>query len=114
VNLLTDPGSNCYSANHDGGGAAVQPASAAAMQSAMPTCATTSTQAGSSDSRFLGEVLCDSQIQVVPRQPASCPTGPYPRVSKIVMHRLPKSLKTMPDPCAGVPSNPWCRRGGGG
>jgi hypothetical protein len=115
VSLLTDPGSNCYSANHDAGGGAVQPASAAAMQSSMPKCTTTSTPAGSSDSRFLGEVLCDSQVQVVPGTPASCPSGPYPRVSKIIMHPLPKSLKSMPDPCAGVPANPWCsrRRGGG-
>jgi hypothetical protein len=115
VNLLTDPGSNCYSANHGAGGGAVQPASAAAMQTGMPRCATTSTPPGSSDSHFLGEVLCDSQVQVVPGTPASCPSGAYPRVSKIVMHPLPKSLKSMPNPCAGVPSNPWCsKRHGGG
>ena len=24
------------------------------------------------------------------------------------MHPLPKGLKTMPNPCAGVPANPWC------
>ena len=40
--------------------------------------------------------------------------GSYPRVTKIVMHPLPKGLKTMPNPCAGVPSNPWCKVGGGG
>ncbi|HUJ33658.1 MAG TPA: hypothetical protein VLW51_00505 [Solirubrobacteraceae bacterium] len=32
----------------------------------------------------------------------------YPRRKKVVMHRLPKHLATMPNPCAGVPSNPWC------
>jgi hypothetical protein len=115
VSLLTDPGSNCYSANHGAGGGAVRPASAAAMQAALPRCSTTSTAAGSSDSHFLGEVLCDSQLQVVAGTPASCPSGPYPRVSEIVMHPLPKSLKSMPNPCAGVPSNPWCsKRHGGG
>ncbi|MGH2894560.1 MAG: hypothetical protein ACRDPM_15055, partial [Solirubrobacteraceae bacterium] len=115
VNFLTDPGSDCYRANHDAGGGAVQPASAAAMQASLPTCATTPTQAGSSDGHFLGEVLCDSQVQITPGTPASCPSGPYPRVSHIVMHPLPKSLKSMPNPCAGVPSNPWCsRRHGGG
>ena len=25
------------------------------------------------------------------------------------MHPLPKHLATMPNPCAGVPANPWCR-----
>ncbi|MGZ4351090.1 MAG: hypothetical protein ACXVRX_11275 [Solirubrobacteraceae bacterium] len=114
VNFQTDPGSNCYSGNHRPGGAPVQPASAAAMQSAMPTCATTTTPAGSSDSNFLGEVLCDSRVEISPGTPASCPTGQYPRVTKIVMHPLPRSLKSMPDPCAGVPSNPWCRKRGGG
>jgi hypothetical protein len=85
------------------------------MQTSLPTCATTTTQAGSSDSSFLGEVLCDSQVQITPGTPASCPSGSYPRVSHIVMHPLPKSLKSMPTPCAGVPSNPWCKpRGGGG
>jgi hypothetical protein len=114
VNFQTDPGSNCYSGNHRPGGAPVQPASAATLQSAMPTCATTTTQAGSSDGHFLGEVLCDSRVQISPGTPASCPTGQYPRVTHIIMHPLPKRLKSMPDPCAGVPSNPWCVKRGGG
>jgi hypothetical protein len=114
VNFQTDPGSNCYSGNHEAGGAPVQPASAAATQSSMPTCATTTTQPGSSDSHFLGEVLCDSRVQISPGTPASCPSGQYPRVTHIVMHPLPKHLKSMPDPCAGVPSNPWCLKHGGG
>jgi hypothetical protein len=31
----------------------------------------------------------------------------------VVMHALPKHLRTMPNPCKGVPRNPWCpaRRG---
>ena len=41
-------------------------------------------------------------------------TGGYPRVTRIVMHPLPKGLKQMPDPCAGVPSDPWCEKHGGG
>ncbi|HEX6460670.1 MAG TPA: hypothetical protein VF032_17255, partial [Thermoleophilaceae bacterium] len=27
----------------------------------------------------------------------------------IVMHPLPPGLATMPQPCSGVPANPWCR-----
>ncbi len=114
VNFQTDPGSDCYSGNHEAGGAPVQPAGAAAMQTATPTCATTTTPAGSSDGSFLGEVLCDSRVEISPGTPASCPTGQYPRVTRIVMHRLPRSLKSMPDPCAGVPSDPWCEKHGGG
>jgi hypothetical protein len=25
------------------------------------------------------------------------------------MHKLPKHLATMPNPCKGVPANPWCK-----
>jgi hypothetical protein len=111
VNVQSDPATNCYSANHDAGGAAIQPASAAALEAAHPTCDGSPQAAGSSDSRFLGEALCDSQIEIVPGTPASCPSGAYPRVTKIVMHKLPtKQLKSMPNPCAGVPSNPWCKK----
>jgi hypothetical protein len=114
VNFQTDPGSDCYSGNHEAGGAPVQPAGAAAMQTAMSTCATTTTPAGSSDGTFLGEVLCDSRVEISPGTRATCPTGQYPRVTRIVMHPLPKGLKPMPDPCAGVPSDPWCEKHGGG
>jgi hypothetical protein len=42
----------------------------------------------------------------------SCPPltiAHYPRLTNVVMHALPRQ-PTMPDPCAGVPANPWCRR----
>ena len=36
------------------------------------------------------------------------PGDHYPRATHIVMHKLPKKLATMPNPCEGVPANPWC------
>jgi hypothetical protein len=55
---------------------------------------------------FLNEVLCDSQVSF---PPFGCQPGDhYPRRTKVIMHRLPKHLSTMPDPCRGVPANPWC------
>ena len=40
-----------------------------------------------------------------------CPPGSsYPQSSGVVMHPLPAGLKTMPNPCKGVPSNPWCKK----
>jgi hypothetical protein len=110
VNLESGHATNCYSGNHEPGGQPVQPATAAAMQTLHPTCNGTPQTAGSSDPRFLGEVLCDARVQITPGSPASCPSGPYPRASRIVMHPLPKHLKAMPNPCTGVPSNPWCGR----
>jgi hypothetical protein len=50
------------------------------------------------------EVLCNTDILV------SCPTTPltnYPRTTVVQMMPLP-SQPTMPDPCQGVPRNPWC------
>jgi hypothetical protein len=57
---------------------------------------------------FLNEVLCDSQVS---DPPFGCQKGDhYPRRTKVVMHKLPpaRQLATMPNPCRGVPKNPWC------
>jgi len=60
---------------------------------------------------FFEEGLCDTQVKISVPGLKNCPTGPYPRVTRIVMHPLPtKQLKTMPNPCADVPANPWCTR----
>jgi hypothetical protein len=101
---------DCYSGNTQVGGGPIQPASAAATQTSHPSCTGAPVAAGSSDSSFLAQVLCDSQEDIVPGV-SSCPAGTtYPRVTKIVMHPLPKNLQTMPNPCHGVPANAWCRR----
>lgn len=107
VSFQNNPATNCYAGNHEPGGAPVTPASAAAMQTSHPVCDGRAAPAGSSDGRFLGEALCDSQIEIVPGTPAACPSGPYPRVTRIVMHRLPRQ-QTMPNPCRSVPADPWC------
>jgi hypothetical protein len=56
--------------------------------------------------QLLAEAACDSEIDT-----SLCtPTDNYPRGTKVVMHKLPpaKKLETMPNPCKGVPRNPWC------
>ncbi len=58
---------------------------------------------------FTSQVLCDSQFLGAGQTP--CPPGAnYPRSGgKVIMHPLPTGqLATMPNPCAGVPTNPWC------
>jgi hypothetical protein len=50
------------------------------------------------------QVICDSQAF------GQCPPGAadnYPRQTKVTMHPLPLQ-PTMPHPCRGVPSDPWC------
>ena len=39
------------------------------------------------------------------------PGSHYPQRTGIVMHPLPKNLPSMPNPCAHVPANAWCRGG---
>jgi hypothetical protein len=106
LKLETHP-NNCFSGNTGQGGAPLSP-DAAALQQSSPTCTSTPVAGGQSNPSFVGEVLCDTQLSLSPPTPPSCPTGQYPRRSKVVMHRLPKHLSTMPNPCAGVPANPWC------
>ena len=74
----------------------------------VPPSSTTSPQSAI----FLNEVACDSQI-VLPggTAPPCSPTDHYPRRTAVVLHPLPPAadLPTMPNPCAGVPTNPWCQ-----
>ena len=99
---------NCFRGNTEVGGGSIQPASSAALQQTHPTCNGAAVAGGSSDPHFLRELLCDTQAELVSGQPPTCPSGPYPHATKVVMHPLPGNLKSMPNPCSGVPTNPWC------
>jgi hypothetical protein len=59
-----------------------------------------------SNPQFTNQVICDSQL--IAGSP--CVDAHYPRRTKVVMHPLPpaRTLRTMPNPCKGVPANPWC------
>jgi hypothetical protein len=109
--LLGGHTNDCFSANTEEGGGSLTP-DAAALQSAHPTCTGNAMPGQSSNSSFLTEVLCDSQVELAPPTPPNCPSGPYPRTTQINngLHPLPPASKlpTMPNPCAGVPKNPWC------
>jgi hypothetical protein len=95
--------SDCYRGNtHSAGALAGQ---AAKLQQTTPNCSTAPVNPNL-DISFLNEVLCDSQVKL---SGFGCQPGDhYPRRTKVTMHPLPKGLKTMPNPCAGVPRNPWC------
>jgi hypothetical protein len=57
-----------------------------------------------SDAVLLAQAGCATQLLF------SCPSSivtNYPRRTQVVMHPLP-SQATMPNPCTGVPQNPWC------
>jgi hypothetical protein len=136
VNL--EPGvTDCFRGNKKTNGKPAT-ASPADAESAYPTC-TGKSVAPDTNPTFLAEVACDSTISIGPvTGGTSCPPGShYPRQTKVVMHPLPGArpkghlpaienpasahLKTMPNPCKGVPANPWCPKargssgsGGGG
>jgi len=74
------------------------------------TCGATGS--GEINQPLLEQVECNTQI--LSTKP--CPPGSaYPRRTAVKMHALPKAKKlpTMPNPCAGVPRNPWCQAGKG-
>jgi hypothetical protein len=56
------------------------------------------------DSALVGQLICATGATGL----GSCPKGShYPKQTKISILPLP-ALPTMPDPCAGVPANPFC------
>lgn len=92
---------NCYRGNTDTSGTVTS--SPSNLQSTNSNCGQTATTSDPNPS-FLNQVLCDSQFSGTP-----CPPGAnYPTRQTVIMHPLPKHLATMPNPCAGVPANPWC------
>jgi hypothetical protein len=100
---------SCFSGNVDTAGN-LSP-DAAKLQQNYPTC-TGNTVPPNLNIPFLNEVLCDSQLSL---PPFGCQPGDhYPRRTQVVMHKLPKGLKTMANPCADVPKNPWCTGHKGG
>ncbi|HUE28167.1 MAG TPA: hypothetical protein VMP89_15440, partial [Solirubrobacteraceae bacterium] len=95
---------NCYVGNTDASGTVTS--SPSDLQSTNSNCGQTATVPDTNPT-FTSQVLCDSEFE----GPATvCPAGTsYPRLQQVVMHSLPtRQLKTMPNPCAGVPANPWC------
>jgi hypothetical protein len=101
---------DCFSGNTEIGGGPLHGSDSEGLQSKYPSCNGKVVPANL-NIPFFQEGLCDTQVNISVPGLTKCPTGPYPRVSRIVMHPLPtKQLKTMPNPCAGVPSNAWCGR----
>jgi hypothetical protein len=111
VNLEPGP-TDCFGGNvEEGGGAPTT--SPPLLQSLYPSC-TGATVPPDLNALFLDEVACDSEsidIGPVSGDQVCLPGTNYPRATTVVMHPLPHGLATMPDPCAGVPANPWCPAG---
>jgi hypothetical protein len=94
---------NCFFGNAAPGGKLTsEPAHIQRPSVDGPPCS----QRGTSiDDALLGQLICASGATGL----GPCPPGShYPKQTTIVMAPLPQ-LPTMPDPCAGVPRNAYCR-----
>jgi hypothetical protein len=105
LNFLSGNPTFCYRGNVDPAGLTTSPAN---LEQTYPHCTGAAAPANTNVPLVL-ELLCGNEGSLVGAT-VSCPGGkPYPSRTHVVMHALPKKLPTMPDPCAGVPSNPWCK-----
>jgi hypothetical protein len=111
--LNSTPGNpiNCYRGNTDASGTVTS--SPPNLQSTNSNCGQTAA-APDLNPAFLNQVACDSQFfaSLLPTGSQPCTPGSnYPRRRQVIMHPLPAAsdLPTMPNPCAGVPANPWCK-----
>ena len=105
VNFLSGNPTNCYSGNTNPSGLTTSPSG---LEQSNPTCNGAGAPANV-NVPLVEEILCGNEGSLVGVS-ISCPGGkPYPRRTHVVMHALPKNLPSMPNPCAGVPANPWCK-----
>jgi hypothetical protein len=104
IGLITtphDPG-NCFHDNTDPAGLTSDPPNI--QSSPFNPCGQPN---GSSDPVLTAQVLCATQLV------APCPGLPganYPRPTTVTL-RMPPPQPTMPNPCQGVPDDPWCQNG---
>jgi hypothetical protein len=105
LNLESGHPTSCFSANTDtgAGGLTTSPAN---LEQTYPSCNGAPAPANTNP-QLTTELLCGSEGSLLGVH-VKCPTGPYPTRTRVVMHPLPKGLRSMPNPCQGVPANPWC------
>jgi hypothetical protein len=109
IGEIADPNptelTNCWHNNVEQGGG--EPSSEPKLiQTTHGTCSSPDLGGEPATSVLTFEAACDSQLLV------ECPSAPgeeYPRSSEVKLMPLPEE-PTMPNPCEGVPRNPWCPR----
>jgi hypothetical protein len=103
ITLFAGEPANCFAGNHYPNGS-----SPSNLEKTMPTCGGI-TKSNNTGGKLFAQVLCDTGF-------GACTSGMhYPKVTgKVIMKPLPKNLPTMPNPCSGVPANPWCPRSSSG
>jgi hypothetical protein len=108
-----EPGpTDCFSGNKDTTGPlTATPSNAEAMYPKCDGHTVPPSDSNPQSAQFTEEVACDSTLYFPLVGKAPCAPGDsYPRRTTVKMAPLPYGLRTMPNPCAGVPRNPWCPR----
>jgi hypothetical protein len=111
LNLLGKEATDCFSGNTGANGGALTPEDVT-LEQRYPRCSG-KTVAADLNVSFFAQVLCDTQVSIISGVPPYCPAGAtYPRPTGLSngLQPLPDAseLPTMPNPCAGIPTNPWC------
>ena len=100
-------GASCYSGNTDAGGLTTTPKLLASVQTDCSNPATFPSVYAPQDFTLLAaEAGCASTALIM--CPAGLPAVSYPQTTKVQLLPIPHDLPSMPNPCAGVPDNPWC------
>lgn len=81
------------------------------LQKAEGTCGKPNYPSSGAFSALGIQAACASQLLIM--CPPNSPGMSYPGTTKVKLKALPKQA-TMPNPCAGVPANPWCPANGHG
>jgi hypothetical protein len=102
--------SNCWYANRrpDGSAPSADPPGLQTLHG-QSVCGQMQTTGGD-DGELSAQTACDTDILET-----GCPPSPgmtYPQTGDVRLRKLPKQ-RSMPDPCQGVPANPWCSGHGG-
>jgi hypothetical protein len=92
---------DCFSGNTDSSGHLNTDSQS--LENQYPTCNGRDVPANT-NAPFLQQVLCDAE------HTGCTPVSNYPQLGNVKLHPLPAKSKvpTMPNPCKGVPKNPWC------
>jgi hypothetical protein len=101
---------NCWHGNTNSGGTLSQwPLT---LQTTQGTCGGNVYPDPASTAVLTVQALCDTDFLSQASSSAPSCTLPvvasYPKTTTVTLKPLPAGLETMPDPCAGVPVNPWC------
>jgi hypothetical protein len=92
---------NCFHGNTDPAGLKVWPPILTT-----PLYSTCGVPNGGDLTVLTAELVCDSGLL------GACPKLPgitYPSATRVTFAAIPWNQPTMPDPCAGVPADPWCK-----